>query len=499
MKENVCIERKHISIPRIVLGAMSSGSGKTLVTCGLLQALLNRHIKVSSFKCGPDYIDPMFHSHIIGTKSRNLDSFFTDENTVNYLLAKNSMDMNISVIEGVMGYYDGLSGVTTKGSTYDIARITGSPVILIMNAKGMSLSMIAAIKGIMEYREDSNITGVILNNISPMFYETIKRKIEEELKIQVFGYVPKLEHLTIESRHLGLITPEEIDGLKEKINQLAMVLEETIQIDKILSVAEAAIDVSYEEVNAVRTKDNENRIENVTIKESVKRIENVALRESVTIKENVKIGIAKDKAFSFYYEDNFELLKSMGASLEFFSPLEDKKLPDVDGLWIGGGYPELYVKELSSNVSMRESIDRAIKGGMPCIAECGGFMYLHEELEKLEELEGEAGKYYPMVGIIKGKAYKTNRLQRFGYIELESKKDSILGKAGTKMQAHEFHYYDSEIPGNDFIATKPINKRNYECIHISENLLAGFPHLYLYSNIELAQNYIEACRKFTVK
>lgn len=473
-----------ISIPRIVLGAMSSGSGKTLVTCGLLQALINRHYKVASFKCGPDYIDPMFHSHIIGTKSRNLDSFFTDENILKFLLAKNSVDMNISVMEGVMGYYDGLSGISTKGSTYDIARITNSPAILIINGKGMSLSIIPAIKGFMEYREDSNIVGVILNNMSPMFYETIKKKIEEELHIEVLGYVPRLEHLTIESRHLGLKSPDEIEGLKEKIHELANVLEDTLEIDKIIELASKAKNISYHEVKVSRTT------------------------------ETVKIGIAKDKAFSFYYEDSLELLTSMGAVLEFFSPLEDEKLPDVDGIYIGGGYPELYAKHLSSNISMRESIHNAIHSGIPCIAECGGFMYLHEELEGLVELENNEEverteelkgletvestkvKSYPMVGIIEGKAYKTNRLQRFGYIELESKKDSIIGKAGTKTNAHEFHYFDSELPGKDFTATKPMNKRSYDCIHITGNLIAGFPHFYLYSNIELAKNYIESCRKF---
>lgn len=456
------------NIPRIVLGAMASGSGKTLVTCGLLQALMNRRYKVASFKCGPDYIDPMFHSHIIGTKSRNLDSFFTDDNTLKFLLSKNATDMDISVIEGVMGYYDGLSGITTKGSTYDIARITNSPVILIINGKGMSLSMIPAIKGFMDYRADSNIVGVILNNMSPMFYETIKCKIEEELRLDVFGYVPKLEHLTIESRHLGLKSPEEVDGLKEKINELAKVLENTIEIDKIISAANNAKDINYHEV------------------------------KTTNIKEKVRIGIAKDKAFSFYYEDNFDLLKSMGATLEFFSPLEDKCLPEVDGLFIGGGYPELYAKKLSHNISMRDSIKKAINSGMPCIAECGGFMYLHSELEGIEVLEGnEKVKAYPMVGIISGKAYKTDRLQRFGYIELEAKTDSMIGKAGISFQAHEFHYFDSETPGSDFVATKPINKRSYNCIHSSKNLIAGFPHLYFYSNIEIAKNYIEACRKFS--
>lgn len=447
-------------VGRIVLGAMASGSGKTLITCGLLQALLNKGYRLSSFKCGPDYIDPMFHSHVLGTKTRNLDSFLTDEGTVKYLLGENGKGGDISIIEGVMGYYDGLGGISTKGSTYDIARITKSPVILIVNAKGASLSLIPAIKGFMEYREDSYIKGIILNQISPMFYETIKAKIEEELGIKVFGYVPKLEHLAIEGRHLGLISPSEIKNLKNKIDELANVLLETLQIDEIIKTAQEAPELSWEE------------------------------EEDSKEKYPVTIGVAKDEAFSFHYEDNYALLNKLGAKIIFFSPLSDKKLPNVDGLWLVGGYPEQYGNELTQNKSMRDSIKAAVEGGMPCIAECGGFMYINSSLEGMDGID------YPMVGLIQGRAYRCKTLRRFGYIELESKKDSILGKTGTKLNAHEFHYYDTEDTGEDFKAVKPINKRSYDCIHSKNNLLAGYPHIYLYSNKEMGSNFLKACNNY---
>ena len=198
---------------RILIGAVNSGSGKTTITCGLMQALINRKLKVSSFKCGPDYIDPMFHSKVIGTDSRNLDSFFNDENTVRYLMKEGMKNSDISVVEGVMGYYDGVSLKDTTASSYEIAKITDTPAILVVNCKGMSISILSVIKGFLEFKKDSKIKGVILNNMSKMIYADIKNLIEKELKVKVLGYVPKLTDCIIESRHLGLVTPNDIKDL----------------------------------------------------------------------------------------------------------------------------------------------------------------------------------------------------------------------------------------------------------------------------------------------
>ncbi len=450
-----------MKIPRILIAAGASGSGKTLITCGILQALCDRGKKVSSFKCGPDYIDPMFHAKVIGTKSRNLDTFFTDEKTTQYLLEQNAKDTDISVIEGVMGYYDGLGGIDTKASAYDVSKVTKTPVIFIINAKGMSLSTAAYIKGFMEYRKDSRICGVILNQISPMMYLQLKNQIEEELCIEVLGYVPKIENLSLESRHLGLVMPQEIKSLNEKIKEFAKKLEETLDLDKLIAIAE-----------------NAEELEEIEI-------------EVPYIKENPVIAVAKDEAFCFLYEDNLELLKKMGAMLVEFSPIHDKKLPDhTSGLLLYGGYPELAAKQLSQNMPMRKSIENAIRSGMPCMAECGGFMYLHETMEDMD------GHVWPMAGVIKGKAFRTEKLGRFGYIEIKPQKEQMLGIEVGKILAHEFHYFDSTSCGDYFYAEKPLRKRGWNCIHGEKRMIAGFPHLYYYSNRKIPEQFLRACVEF---
>ena len=447
-----------MSKKRVMIAAISSGSGKTTVTCGILQALVNRKLKVASFKCGPDYIDPMFHSKVIGARSRNIDSFFNDENTVKYLVDKNSQNADISVIEGVMGFYDGLAGISTKASSYDVARITDTPVILLINCKGMSVSILPIIKGFKEYMKDSNIQGVILNQMPKMLYPEIKKSIEENLNLKVLGYVPNLKDLVIESRHLGLVTPDEIKDLKEKLNELADILEETLEIDEIINLADKSKDLIYN-------------------KPEIHKLE-----------DNIRIAVALDEAFCFYYEDNIELLKEMGADIVYFSPLKDERIPDnIHGIIFGGGYPELYAKELSLNKTMIESVKSTVYNGLPCVAECGGFMYLHESMED------DKSQPYDMVGLIKGKAYKTPKLNRFGYIKLTALEDNFLCKKGEEIAGHEFHYWDSTNCGSSFKAQKPLRKRNWECINITENLFAGYPHVHYYSNMQFPYNFLKKC------
>lgn len=447
-----------MSKKRVMIAAISSGSGKTTITCGILQALVNRKLKVASFKCGPDYIDPMFHSKVIGARSRNIDSFFNDENTVKYLVDKNSQNADISVIEGVMGFYDGLAGISTKASSYDVARITDTPVILLINCKGMSVSILPIIKGFKEYMKDSNIQGVILNQMPKMLYPEIKKSIEENLDLKVLGYVPNLKDLVIESRHLGLVTPDEIKDLKEKLNELADILEETLEIDEIINLADKSKDLIYN-------------------KPEIHKLE-----------DNIRIAVALDEAFCFYYEDNIELLKEMGADIVYFSPLKDERIPDnIHGIIFGGGYPELYAKELSLNKTMIESVKSTVYNGLPCVAECGGFMYLHESMED------DKSQPYDMVGLIKGKAYKTPKLNRFGYIKLTALEDNFLCKKGEEIAGHEFHYWDSTNCGSSFKAQKPLRKRNWECINITDNLFAGYPHVHYYSNMQFPYNFLKKC------
>ena len=450
-----------MKIPRILLAAGASGSGKTLITCGLLQALVNRGLKVASFKCGPDYIDPMFHSRVIGTRSRNLDTFFTDGDRTRYLLAKNASDCEIAVMEGVMGYYDGVGGITSRASAYDLASTTDTPVILIVNSRGMSVSLAAYVKGFLEYKKDSHICGVIFNQMSPMLYPRMKKLLEEELSVKVLGYVPKVEDCVIESRHLGLVLPEEIPELKSRLQKLSEVLEKTLDIDGILELAGGAPELAAPEPEMLIQKDT---------------------AFGYRTEEKVRIGVADDEAFCFFYADNLKLLEQMGAELVRFSPIHDRELPeDLDGLLLSGGYPELNGEALEENQEMCTRIREAILDGMPCLAECGGFMYLHQEMEDME------GKQRRVCGVIPGRAYRTPKLNRFGYITLTEKQDSGLGE----IPAHEFHYFDSTDCGEDFHAVKPASKRGWDCIHDRGRLMAGFPHLYYYGNPRVPARFLK--------
>ena len=450
-----------MKVPRILLAAGASGSGKTLITCGLLQALVNRGLKVASFKCGPDYIDPMFHSRVIGTRSRNLDTFFTDGDRTRYLLAKNASDCEIAVMEGVMGYYDGVGGITSRASAYDLASTTDTPAILIVNSRGMSVSLAAYVKGFLEYKKDSHICGVIFNQMSPMLYPRMKKLLEEELSVKVLGYVPKVEDCVIESRHLGLVLPEEIPELKSRLQKLSKVLEKTLDIDGILELAGEAPELAAPETEMLIQKDT---------------------AFGYRTEEKVRIGVADDEAFCFFYADNLNLLEQMGAELVRFSPIHDRELPeDLDGLLLSGGYPELNGEALEENQEMCTRIREVILDGMPCLAECGGFMYLHQEMEDME------GKQRRVCGVIPGRAYRTPKLNRFGYITLTEKQDTGLGE----IPAHEFHYFDSTDCGEDFHAAKPVSKRGWDCIHDRGRLMAGFPHLYYYGNPRVPARFLK--------
>ena len=453
-----------MKIPRILLAAGSSGSGKTLITCGLLEALVERGLKTASFKCGPDYIDPMFHSRVIGTKSRNLDTFFTESEVTKYLLTRNVRDCEIAVMEGVMGFYDGVAGTTTRASAYDLAKVTDTPVILIVNSRGMSVSLAAYVKGFLEYKKDSRIRGVIFNQMSPMLYPRMKKLLEEELGVAALGYVPKVEDCVIESRHLGLVLPDEIPELKSRLHKLAGILEDTLDIDRILELAGEAPDLPDEKPESV---------------------------SDFRLSEPVRIGVAEDEAFCFFYADNFRLLGEMGAELVPFSPMEDEKLPnDLDGLLLYGGYPELNGKKLEQNTMMKQMIREKLKAGMPCMAECGGFMYLHEEMEGMD------GNFYRMAGVIPGKAYRTPKLSRFGYVTLTQKKPALGNEDFGEIPAHEFHYFDSTNCGEDFHAVKPQSRRGWECIHGTDTMLAGFPHLYYYGNPKVPRAFLEKCLEY---
>lgn len=445
-------------LPRIMLAAPASGSGKTLVTCGILQALVNRGLKTASFKCGPDYIDPMFHSRVIGTRSGNLDTFFTEPEVTRWLFARAAQGAEISVVEGVMGYYDGLAGISTKASSADVAGTLQIPVVLIVNCRGLSVSVLPLIQGFLEFEKPGNIRGIILNQVSKGMYPDMKRLIEERFPLTVLGHVPGVSELVLESRHLGLVMPGEIVELQQKLQRLAEVLEETLDLDALLAIAEKAPELQCQ------------------------------APQIPSLNEKITIGVAEDEAFCFTYRDNLKLLEDMGAELVSFSPLRDTALPKgIQGLILSGGYPELHAKALSENSSMRESVRNAVLEGLPCIAECGGFLYLHRTLE------GADKERYPMAGVLEAEAYRTDKLSRFGYVTLEALEDQMILEKGKKIRGHEFHYWESTSCGSSMRAGKPLRKRSWECVHGQETLYAGFPHLFFYSNWEAAWNFLKKC------
>lgn len=461
--------------PRIMLAAPKSGSGKTLLTCGLLEVLRRRGLNPIACKCGPDYIDPMFHRYVLGIPGRNLDSFFLPTEGVREVLvdAVREEQAGIAVLEGVMGYYDGLGGTETSASSWEIAEITDTPAILVLDCKGASLSAAAMASGFLHFRKKSHIAGVILNRVSSMYYERLAAAVEEASGLPVLGYLPESEEYRMESRHLGLFLPGEIDRLRERIGRLADQMEKSIAVERVLEVA-GMLPLRIE------NKEKE-KAENESMEaESIAKFP-ACQEQKVT--SRVRIGVARDEAFCFYYQENFRLLEQMGAELVYFSPLRDKKIPDrVDGLLFGGGYPENYARELAKNAAMRESIRRSIAAGMPFLAECGGFLYLHRTLE------GSDGKHWEMAGVYPFDAYRTNRLRRFGYVRL-------LTSSGQEIHGHEFHYWESEDPGTDWEAVKPTGNRSWRCIHEKGGQIGGFPHLYYASCPDFLRKWLDVCAK----
>ena len=443
------------TIPRVLMAGTGSGCGKTTVSCAVLQALVRRGSAVGAFKCGPDYLDPMFHSRIIGAKSCNLDLHFFGENTLRCLLAENGADRELSVLEGVMGYYDGLGLTSTEASSYAVAKATHTPAVLVVNARGASLSLLAVIGGFLDFCPDSGIRGVIFNRCSPMTYPALAKAVEDRFggRVRPLGYLPPMPQCSLESRHLGLVTADEVADLKEKLRLLADQAERSVDLGGLLALAQTAEPLEFEP-------------------------------ETLPAGPPVRIAVAKDRAFCFYYEDSLNVLRRMGAEIVEFSPLTDRKLPDrIGGLYLGGGYPELYAEQLSRNTAMRHAVREAVRSGLPCIAECGGFMYLTEKIGS-----------FPMAGVLPGTCFDTGRLCRFGYVNLTAGADNLLCRAGESIPAHEFHHWDCTVPGDAFGAVKASGK-SWQAAVATDTLYAGFPHFHFRSNPAFAKNFLDACRK----
>ena len=448
-----------IEAPRLLLAAPASGCGKTTVTCALLQVWKNRGLAPMAFKSGPDYLDPMFHTTALGVPSRNLDLFLMGEEAVRRSLAIHAAGHGLSLLEGAMGYYDGIS-LSSRASAWDLARTTQTPAVLVVDGRGAARSVAAVVKGFQVLEEEDRLRGVLLNRVSPMLYPRLKACIEGETGLTVYGFLPKLPDCTLESRHLGLVSAGEVVGLQEKLRKLAAQAEQTVDLDGLLSLARTA-----------------------------PALETPQPRPGAAGGERPVIAVARDDAFCFYYADALALLEELGAEFAFFSPLRDEALPEgTCGLYLGGGYPELHARTLAENHALLREIHEKVLDGLPTVAECGGFLYLQRTLT-----DGDGRYDWRMAGVVSGEARNTGTLGRFGYVTLTARKDGLLCRAGEALPAHEFHYWDSTTPGRDFRAQKPLSERGWDCAFHTPTLYAGFPHLHFCGCPEAAARFVAAC------
>lgn len=439
-----------------MLAANKSGSGKTTITCGLLGALKERGLNPCSFKCGPDYIDPMFHRNVLGIPSGNLDTFFTEDDVTRELF-KIEFSGDIAVIEGVMGLFDGIGGVELTGSSYDLARVLKTPIILVIDAKGAGRSVLAEIRGFLDYDSEHLIKGVILNRTSKAFGVKLADLIEEELHIKCFGTVAEEKNVELSSRHLGLYLPQEIDDINKKLEKQKNLVLDGVDIDGIIELSKTVPEIkAASKIFVQPSKDSDNKL---------------------------RLGVARDEAFCFYYRENLAMLQARGVELVEFSPLRDHHLPEnISGILLGGGYPENYLSALQGNTQIKAEIKKAMDRGIPMLAECGGFMYL------LDNIKNEQDKTYNMIGAINGSAYWTGKLVRFGYVTIEAE--------GFEIKGHEFHYYDTDNNGSSFTAKKPTGNRSWQCIHKVGPSYIGFPHLYYPSAPVFVDKFVEAMKNY---
>ncbi len=451
---------------RIVIAGIGSGEGKTTLTVGIMSALIKKGYTVQGFKCGPDYIDPSYHTAVTGRISRNLDSWMLSHNNVKEILKRGSIGADISIIEGVMGFFDGKNAINNIGSTAEISIITESPVILVINTEGMARSAAAIIKGFQCFTEGIQIAGVIANKVgSEGHYKLVKKAIEQECSIPVLGYLKREIDIEIPERHLGLIPSIERGELNSFFDNLGELVLSTIDIDQLFEISKAT--------------------------EIIVDFPLIGKRK----KQNIRIAVAKDEAFNFYYQENLELLEANGVECVYFSPLQGEMIPlDIDGLYLGGGFPEEFVAELSINEEVMVSIKNVIEKGVPTLAECGGFMYLTEFIETTE------GKKYPMVGIIPGTVKMHRHLVALGYREITGEKGNFLFREGEIAKGHEFHY-------STFHPTEEINyayqlkgiKKMKKDGYIKNNLVAGYAHFHFLSSPKMVERWINQCIEWKSK
>jgi len=451
-----------MKIPRFVIAGERSGVGKSLITTGILLSLKERGLSVQPFKVGPDFLDPMHHNIVTGNKSRNLDTWMFEESILEIFL-KASEKKDISVIEGVMGFYDGIDGVNEKGSTAHLSKLLKSPVILVLDSRGSARSLGAIAMGFQKYDTDVNIAGVIFNNIgSDKHLNYLKQSLRG---VECLGGIPRVKEEILYSRHLGLVPPDELYN-PEKYEIIKGLVQDNVNIDRLIEISKNAEELEYTGRSLFGKED-----------------------------KKIKIGVAFDSAFNFYYWDNFEILKSYGADIEFFSPLTGK-LPDVDGIYMGGGYPEIFAKELEANKSSMATVREKSEDEMPIYAECGSLMYLCKRLVNLD------GKSFKMVGIFDADIEMTERRQALGYAEVKVTKDNILSKNNDIIRGHEFHYSRVSSLNEDNFAyemKRGVGIQDGKDGLVSKKTIASYLHIHFATSPEIPQKFISSCLKYSKK
>lgn len=465
-----------MKIPRIMIAGTHSGVGKTTITTAIMAALARDGCRVQPYKVGPDYIDPSYHTMATGNPSRNLDTWMLSDETVYRLFVHSAQNTDVAVIEGVMGLFDGSLANGDRGSSAQIAKLLNCPVILIVDVKSMARSAAAMVSGFADFDPDLNIAGVILNRIgSDRHLRLVREAVEAYCKVPVVGYIRKNARLELPSRHLGLVPTVEGGGLPAKICSLADEIKEGIDFIRILRFADAADDMAPACESEIKVAAGKGDI--------------------VVPEKKIRIGLAWDEAFSFYYQDGLDELVRQGAELVRFSPLHDAELPsDLAGLYIGGGFPEMFIQELAGNHGMINGLQAVAEKGIPIFAECGGLMYLTRTIVDFDNQE------YRMVGLVPGRIIMEKSLVGMGYIEAEALANNVISIIGQKLRGHEFHYSRMIPDEPDFsYAFRLTRNRSGETFmdgYARDNILASYFHLHFASDPNTAARFIASCRAY---
>nr|WP_324302960.1 Ni-sirohydrochlorin a,c-diamide synthase [Methanothrix sp.] len=461
-------------IPRIVIAGDRSSSGKTTIVAGLLSALVRMGLKVQAFKVAMDYIDPSYHTWITGRFCRNLDGYLMSESRVLEVFNHAARDADIAVIEGVRGLYEGYEG--DAGSTAQIAKILCAPVILVVDARSITRSAAALVKGYMDYDRDVQIRGVILNKLGGERHaDKATREIERYAGVPVVGSIQRDDDMHLAMRHLGLVPVTEgrlrHHGFDERVSRIREIVEMSLDIKRLIEIAEEAEDLQEAETDLYLRNERG---------------------------AGLKVGVAQDEAFNFYYRDNLELIELAGAEVVPFSPIRDSRIPNVDGLYIGGGYPELYAEDLSRNGSMMRSIRDAQADGMPVYAECGGLMYMCRELEWPQDGGGSHENSYQMVGVVPALA-RRGRRRIVSYVSGAFVTDTCIGRMGDEFMGHEFHHSELVVDGDVRYAIK-LNRgtgisSGMDGI-LDGRMIASYSHIHSASYRGFPDVFLDACREY---